>query len=128
MVAAPGIETGVTPFKGPMRTRLIGFLACVVLVAASCQSATPSSAPTDESAPGASADASAAPDSNLAAEQILRVVIPIEPGTLDPTLVAGAVELSVLRALHRGLVSLDQDLNVVPELAESWDISDEPGH
>ena len=31
----------------------------------------------------------------------------------------------VLHALHRGLVSFDQDLNVVPELAESWDISDD---
>lgn len=107
-----------------MRQRLLGIIASIVVVAASCQSSSPSPAP-PATEPGASAAASAALDSNLAAEQILRVVIPIEPGTLDPTLAGGAIELSVLSALHRGLVSLDQDLNVVPELAESWDISDD---
>ena len=108
-----------------MQTRFLSVLVSIVVITASCQSSTPSAAPPSTPEPDTSGAASAAPDSDLAAEQILRVIIPIEPGTLDPTLAAGAIEASVLHALHRGLVSLDQDLNVVPELAESWEVSDD---
>ena len=108
-----------------MRQQLLGILAYVVMIAASCQSSTPSRATSDSIEPGTSAEPSAGSPPNLAHNQVLRVIIPIEPGTLDPTLAAGAIEVSVLRAVHRGLVSLDQDLKVVPELAESWEVSDD---
>jgi oligopeptide transport system substrate-binding protein len=96
-----------------MQKRHLGILVCGALIVASCATSRPSSPPP------------AVQDSNLAAEQILRVNLPIEPGTLDPTLASGAIETSVLRALHRGLVSLDRNLDVVSGLAESWDISDD---
>jgi oligopeptide transport system substrate-binding protein len=108
-----------------MQKRLLGILVSIAVVVAACDSATISASPLATTEPGTSGEASAPALSNLADEQILRVVLPVEPGTLDPTLAGGAVELSVLGSLHRGLVSLDQDLDVVPELAESWDIADD---
>lgn len=108
-----------------MHKRPVGFLACVVIIAANCQSSSPSQAPPATTEPGASAGVSAAqpstaPASSLAAEQILRVSI-AEPLSLDATRL-GSPE--ILRALQRPLVDFGQDNKIVPALAERWDISD----
>src|SRR5699024_3593214 len=44
---------------------------------------------------------------------------PDDPPTLDPALAADARSLFVVRQLFAGLVRLDDDLNVVPDLAAS---------
>ena len=108
-----------------MHQRTLGFLASIALIAASCQSPSPSQAPPATIEPDASARASAAqpstaPVSDLAPEQILRVSI-AEPLSLDPT---GLGAPDILRALQRPLVDFGQDNKVVPALAERWDISD----
>jgi oligopeptide transport system substrate-binding protein len=108
-----------------MQKRLLGILASIAVIAAACGGATPSSAPAESTAPGESAAASAPPDSNLAEEQILRYGIVQEPATLDPNAAQDSVSLSILGGLHRGLVYLDGDFNVVPALAETWDISED---
>jgi oligopeptide transport system substrate-binding protein len=110
-----------------MQKRLLGILASIAVIAAACGGATPSSAPPagESPAPGESAAASAPPDSNLAAEQVLRYGIVQEPATLDPNAAQDSVSLAILGGLHRGLVYLDADFNVVPALAESWDISED---
>jgi oligopeptide transport system substrate-binding protein len=106
-----------------MHKRLIGLLATGAILVAACGGATTSSAPATSAEPGASTDASAPPEGGLAADQILYVDIAGEPPTLDPNAAQDSVSLSVLRALHRPLVYINEDLEVVPALAESYEIS-----
>lgn len=107
-----------------MQKRLLGILVSMAVIAAACGSASTSSAPAESVAPGESAAATQAPpDSNLADEQILTIDIAGEPATLDPNKASDSGSLSVIRALHRPLVYYDKDLQVVPALAESWEIS-----
>jgi oligopeptide transport system substrate-binding protein len=109
-----------------MQKRLLGILASIAIIAAACGGATPSSAPAESAAPGESAaPASEAPAEGLAAEQILRYGIIQEPASLDPTPAQDSVSLAVLGGLHRGLVYLDQNFEVIPALAESWDVSED---
>ena len=93
-----------------MRTRLL-FVLVAGVIAASCETVTPSSAPPDARQLG------------LAAEQVLRVDISGEPPTLDPTRAEGGGEITVVKALHRSLVGLDERLEVVPALAQDWEVS-----
>ena len=107
-----------------MQKRLLGILVSMAVIAAACGSAATSSAPAESTAPGESAAATQAPPvSNLAEEQILRIDIAGEPPTLDPNTAQDSNSLAVLRALHRPLVYIDKDLNIVPSLAESWEVS-----
>jgi oligopeptide transport system substrate-binding protein len=46
-----------------------------------------------------------------------------QPLTLDPALVGDSVSWSYLIQIHSGLVRLDENLAVVPDLAERWDVS-----
>lgn len=104
--------------------RLLALVGAVAILAAACggPQATP---PAATGSPDASAPASAEPTSNLAAEQILRVDISGEPPTLDPSKAQDSNSLTVLRALHRPLVYINEKLEVVPALAESWEVSDD---
>jgi oligopeptide transport system substrate-binding protein len=107
-----------------MHKRLLGLLASAAIVMAACGGATTTSAPPAASGPAPSGDASAPPASGgLAAEQIVRIALPGEPPTLDPNAAQDANSLTILRALHRPLVYIDKDLNVVDALAESHEIS-----
>ncbi len=56
-----------------------------------------------------------------AAEQVLRMNLQSEPPTLDPTLATDTTSFFVLNQLMDPLVRLDEDAQVVPALAESWD-------
>ena len=99
-----------------MRTRLLCLLVGCVLVVAGCETVTPSSTPRDSTAPSHPSDGNRAP-------QVLRVDISGEPETLDPTNAESGRETTVLKALNSTLVRLDERLEVVPALAETWDIS-----
>ena len=105
-----------------MRQRLLSTMFCAIVIAASCQSSTPSPTPPPDATLGSQAPASADIPSKLAAEQILRVDIAGEPDSLDPTALGAP---GVLRALQRPLVDFNEDYEVVPALAETWDVSDD---
>ncbi|MGB9593966.1 MAG: ABC transporter substrate-binding protein, partial [Anaerolineae bacterium] len=45
------------------------------------------------------------------------------PTTLDPAMVEDSASAEYVDKIYSGLVGLDADLNVVPEIAERWDIS-----
>jgi oligopeptide transport system substrate-binding protein len=107
------------------RNRLLAIVGVVAIVAAACGGPTASASPTTPtgSGPATSPGASDQPSGALAAEQIIRIALPGEPPTLDPSPAQDAVSLAVLRGLHRSLVYIDKDLNVVDELAESHTIS-----
>jgi oligopeptide transport system substrate-binding protein len=59
-----------------------------------------------------------------AAEQVLRVNVGGEPGTLDPNKAENSEEIQVLRSITYPLVYFDADLNVVDGLA-SYETSDD---
>jgi len=48
-----------------------------------------------------------------------------DPTTLDPALITDVTGGYISAKLFNGLVKLDKDLNVIPDIAESWVISDE---
>jgi peptide/nickel transport system substrate-binding protein/oligopeptide transport system substrate-binding protein len=45
------------------------------------------------------------------------------PRTLDPALVADIYSVSIIQQLFDGLVQFDQNLNIIPAIAKSWEIS-----
>jgi oligopeptide transport system substrate-binding protein len=109
-----------------MHKRLLGLLATTAIVFAACGGATSSSAPATSAEPGTSSEpAASAPAASgaAAAEQILRVDIGGEPPTLDLNKAQDSNSIAILSGLARGLVYVDKDNNVVPSLAESWDVS-----
>jgi len=56
--------------------------------------------------------------------KILRFGNGAEPQDIDPATVTGVVEHRILKSLMEGLVSEDPDLNLVPGVAQTWEISD----
>ena len=63
------------------------------------------------------------PDPEQASSDDVFVLLGREPDTLDPALHFGAAT-GPLRAVFGGLVRLDEDMNVVPDIAESWRVSE----
>jgi oligopeptide transport system substrate-binding protein len=51
-------------------------------------------------------------------QQVLRVRMPGEPGTIDPQLAAGATEASIAKQIGAGLFTYDSDLKVLNNLAK----------
>ena len=49
----------------------------------------------------------------------------VDPPTLDPHLTTDATSATIIVEVFGGLVTIDTNLDVVPDLAESWDISDD---
>lgn len=58
-------------------------------------------------------------------EVIVRTNNGSEPGSLDPALAQGTHEAWVLDHTFEGLMKIDEDLNVVPGMAESYELSDD---
>ena len=57
--------------------------------------------------------------------KILRSNNVFEPGSLDPALAEGTHESWVLDHVFEGLMKIDQDMQVVPGMAESYEVSDD---
>src|SRR5687767_2071229 len=104
-------RTGRHPcLRARMRKRQLSTIVCVVVFAASCQISTPSPTPPPDATLGSPAPASADIPAKLAAEQILRVDIEDEPGSLDPSALGAPM---ILRALQRPLVEFSENEEVV---------------
>ena len=99
--------------------KLLGVFVTLGLVLAACTGGgtTPS--------PSGSGDASSAPSDGGDTEQVLRVDLGGEPPTLDPTQATDSQSINVLRSITRPLAYFDENLEVVPGLAEDWEISDD---
>jgi oligopeptide transport system substrate-binding protein len=102
--------------------RLLALVGAVAILASACGGTTATPPPASV-APGESPAASASPAADLADEQIIRWPLIQDPATLDPTMAQDSQSTAVLTSVQRGLVYIDKDLNLVPGLAESWDIS-----
>ncbi|NQW22326.1 MAG: peptide ABC transporter substrate-binding protein [SAR202 cluster bacterium] len=48
----------------------------------------------------------------------------VDPPTLDPHLTTDATSAQIIVEVFGGLMTIDSDLNVVPDLAEGWDVTD----
>ena len=48
-----------------------------------------------------------------------------DPPTFDPALVTDTTSASIIVEIFSGLVTLNKDLEIIPDLAESWEISDD---
>jgi len=95
--------------------KFMGGIVAVGLVLAACSSPGTSAGPTGSEGP----DASTPPD----ADQVLRVNMSQEPPHLDPTLADDSISIQVLRSITLPLAYYNADLEVVPGLADSWDVS-----
>ena len=103
-----------------MPKRLGVVVACFVLVAGGCDLNPPTpSATRPEASPTAASLDHPTGISGLASEQVLRVAVP-EPESLDPNAL-GAPEF--LRALQRPLIDFDERGEIVPALAQTWNVS-----
>ena len=104
--------------------KTLGVFAALALVLAAC--GTPAGTTSEE--PEGSEPAAAATDEGGgtgSAEQVLRVDIGLEPPTLDPHQATDSASIQVLRSITHPLAYFDEELAVVPGLAESWDISED---
>tara|TARA_B100000427_G_scaffold328479_1_gene341679 strand:- start:445 stop:2109 length:1665 start_codon:yes stop_codon:yes gene_type:complete len=48
-----------------------------------------------------------------------------DPPTFDPALVTDTTSASIIVEIFSGLVTLNKDLEIIPDLAESWEVSDD---
>ncbi len=97
--------------------RLMGSALTLALLLAAC------GGPGSSTGPGASSQPSSSSSPAKADEQVLHVDIGTEPPSLDPTQATDSASIAVLRQTTATLVYYDPQLNVIPWLASSWDIS-----
>lgn len=95
--------------------KFTGGIVAIGLVLAACSSPGTSAGPSGSTGPGESQ----AP----AAEQVLRVNMSQEPPNMDPTKADDSISIQVLRSITHPLVYFDENLEIVPGLAESWVIT-----
>ena len=95
------------------------------------ETAAPTTAATEEGSPGATtAPATAEPaeegtESPRTREKgVLRRLF-ADPPTLDPHLTTDATSATIIVEVFGGLVTISPDLEVVPDLAENWSVSDD---
>jgi oligopeptide transport system substrate-binding protein len=110
-----------------LQKRLLALVGAAAIIATACGGSQASQAPAPSGSAGASGEpaASGSPAADLADEQIIRWPLIQDPATLDPNLAQDSQSTAVLVSVQRGLTYIDKDLKTVPDLAESWDISDD---
>ena len=67
----------------------------------------------------------AAPSSSATKGSNELILLNSDPPTLDPALATDATSSGYIVEIFGGLVTLDPELNIAPDLAESWNISDD---
>ena len=110
------------------KTLLLAFGMLFLVAACSGSSGSSETTPStgDSPEPTASSSAPAAADTTDSAEPLEGgrfVRLYVAPPTLDPHLTTDATSAQVIVEVFGGLVTIDRNLDVVPDLAESWDIS-----
>ena len=84
----------------------------------------PTAAPTEAPPEGEEAGSSKSGDGGSAGMDTTRLVqLFVDPPTIDPHVTTDATSARIIVEVFGGLVTIDPALNIVPDLAESWDIS-----
>ena len=107
------------------------FVALMLLAACGGDSAAPEATaePATEAAPTAAPTASAEAEQEASTEESAAgdttrfVQLFVDPPTLDPHITTDATSARIIVEVFGGLVTIDPNLDIVPDLAESWDIS-----
>ena len=103
-----------------------GMLFLVAACSGSSRSSETTASTGDSPEPTASSSVPAAGDTTGSGELLEGgrfVRLFVDPPTLDPHLTTDATSAQVIVEVFGGLVTIDKNLDVVPDLAESWDIS-----
>ena len=114
----------------------IGILAALVamLAVAACggdsgaATATPeaTAAPTEAPATPQQGEPAGSGDGEGTARNTSRLVqLFVDPPTIDPHVTTDATSARIIVEVFGGLVTIDPSLEIVPDLAESWDLSDD---
>ena len=86
--------------------------------------ATPAStASASEATATPAADGTAPEDEPVEGGRLVQLFV--DPPTLDPHLTTDATSARIIVEVFGGLVTIDRDLNIARDLAESWEVSDE---
>lgn len=104
------------------RTPVFSIALCLAVVATACGG--------DDDDDGAQPTTSAAGVTTTAADEPVRggtlvVAISSDPGGLNPAITTSGATHTASELMFNGLVALDENLEPQPELAESWEISDD---
>ena len=84
---------------------------------------TPTSIPSESGALAATPLAATAGSDPLAGGEFTRLFG--DPPTLDPALTSDTTSAALVVEIYSGLVSIDTDLFIIPDIAESWDITND---
>lgn len=87
------------------------------------EDAAPTTAPASNGDAGGDTGESTGTGEPLEGGRFVRLFV--DPPTLDPHLTTDATSATIIVEVFGGLVTIDSNLEVVPDLAESWDISGE---
>ena len=107
------------------------FVALMLLAACGGDSAVPEATaePATEAAPTAAPTAAAgeeqeaSTEGSAASDTTRFVQLFVDPPTLDPHITTDATSARIIVEVFGGLVTIDPNLDIVPDLAESWNIS-----
>lgn len=122
--------TGTTPTTAPVTTAPGTTAPATTTPATTAPGTTaPGTTAPGTDAPATDAPATEGPGGGLAADQTLRLSLgATDPPTLDPNAAEDTQSISVLTALHRGLLYWSpDDLSVVPSLAEALPVVTDEG-
>jgi oligopeptide transport system substrate-binding protein len=104
-----------------MTKRLVALIGAAVIVLAACQPGTPpSTGPGGSTTPGGSGGPGATTAGGQDPDQVLRQYLAdTDPPEMNPQKAQDSVSISIHSAIHRGLLYFDENLGVVPSLAEA---------
>ena len=109
----------------------------VLLLLAACGGESESEAATSEQGVAPTSEAEAPPTqasedsgeggerSSTAGDTTRLVQLFVDPPTLDPHLTTDATSARIILEVFGGLVTIDRNLDIVPDLAESWDVTED---
>lgn len=107
---------------------LPGLMLVLLLAGVSCQQPAPAAQPPQEEKPAAEQPVAATEPTKAPEKQgptTFRIAVGIDPDTLDPALFTTTTVANIVEYMAETLVATDKDGNVLPQLATSWEISDD---
>lgn len=106
--------------KNRLLTSAMAAVLCTAFLLTGCGQKT-----TAEEAGSAGESQTTGQNTSESGEKVLKVAIHWEKPTFDPALWADGGSIKAGISMFETLAALDQDRNIVPALAESWDVSDD---
>lgn len=119
------IDKGENNMKAKSKLWFVLILGLVLILGACGNSETPESQSNDNNQTGetdtTTDDSSTSGDSNSdTSKDTLVIGLDDDPPQLDPHLSSAAVDRQTYQSLYNKLLDIDENLNIIPELAKSW--------